>query len=633
MIALITGEAHRSFRIVPLLERADGSPVAAQIVQGTAFRVVVRVENSFAVGGGASVSGTATFGSESPVTLSLTYNSERKVYVSSDLLDSENRLGPVKFAFEVVRTVAPYPGLSLKSSLERSVGYGINVQSSAKLDVTGRDIAEGETVSIGTEFKFDVSLYRSDRKRFTSGDFQITLVVRDSSRVVLHKESISGKSANEIIFSYTLSKSNLPPPRILFVFEVASQGITHTVHEVSYLLGSQAVAANIKLFKQDIKIGQTEVITIQPSVLLQSGSVQPIDFDESRKFFLDLRSKVGGAVVRSIPAVVAKDTATFTVLLSPVLESLGRHFVSFRYQAADGTSVDLKNYDSNLGEVVDTAASFTVNAKLVLSDVSSQPQAGDFFYGNEVSFIFKVKDSVSGKYLTRGDSSEESNVFLLLQHTQGGSPAFTSATVPATYTDDSFIINWKITPNAVRGPGILVLSARGADGKDIPLSDAEGKEYRLNINVGGDIDVKKNTYSTNNPDTAQTAIVATFSLSCRGNPLDNAELVANLRVGSKEVARNLHVSSSSDGLYEVSWTGPHKSAPGGHYTLDVFRETDKARVVESKGAITLEPLFSVELDHEGIGSSEFPIAPEIIIVVLLGIGTVFASLSLQKVLA
>lgn len=86
----------------------------------------------------------------------------------------------------------------MTASIERSIGFGINVQSSAKLDVTGRDIAEGEVVSTGTEFSFDVSLYRSDRKRFTSGDFDVSLVVLDSSRTQLHRESVSGKTATAV---------------------------------------------------------------------------------------------------------------------------------------------------------------------------------------------------------------------------------------------------------------------------------------------------------------------------------------------------------------------------------------------------------------------------------------------------
>lgn len=86
----------------------------------------------------------------------------------------------------------------MTATIDRSIGFGINVQPSAKLDVTGRDIAEGEVVATGTEFSFEVSLYRSDRKRFTSGDFDVSLVVLDSSRAPLHRETISGKTATAV---------------------------------------------------------------------------------------------------------------------------------------------------------------------------------------------------------------------------------------------------------------------------------------------------------------------------------------------------------------------------------------------------------------------------------------------------
>jgi hypothetical protein len=124
--------------------------------------------------------------------------------------------------------------------------------------------------------------------------------------------------------------------------------------------------------------------------------------------------------------------------------------------------------------------------------------------------------------------------------------------------------------------------------------------------------------------------MATFSLSCKGLPLDNAELVASLRRGSVPVANELLVSSASNGNYEVSWTGRHKAAPDGHYVLDVYRKTDQKRVAESKGQVTLEPLFSVELDHNGIVKNEFIISPEILLIALLAGATILSYLAFLK---
>jgi hypothetical protein len=85
---------------------------------------------------------------------------------------------------------------------------------------------------------------------------------------------------------------------------------------------------------------------------------------------------------------------------------------------------------------------------------------------------------------------EDNNVFLSLRHSQSGSEEFTSASVPATFANDVFSINWKITPNAVRGKGSLVLTA--GPGQDYPIYDEEGKHpVRLDVNIGGDIDIVK----------------------------------------------------------------------------------------------------------------------------------------------
>lgn len=145
---------------------------------------------------------------------------------------------------------------------------------------------------------------------------------------------------------------------------------------------------------------------------------------------------------------------------------------------------------------------------------------------------------------------------------------------------------------------------------------------RLNVNIGGDIEVQKSTYSTNNPDTHQTLFAANFSLTSKGNSLDDALLVANVRHGATVVARNLGVSNHA-GSYEVSWTGPHKLAPGGHYTWDVYRQVDADRP-------RVEPLFSIEFDHEGVATTDFGVAPELLLVGALGVAFFFVSQTLSK---
>jgi hypothetical protein len=423
----------------------------------------------------------------------------------------------------------------------------------------------------------------------------------------------------------------LPPPRILFDFEVSSNGVVHTFHETSYALSTIAVATDIKIGNKNVHIGQIESISFTPAAFPDKLKVQPFDYNESRQFLLDLRSSVNGPVSRSIKGVTSKTGVSFSVDLPASLESVGTHFLSFRFLASDGLSVELKPHDAVHGDLIENPASlnFTVAAKLAVAD-ATLPSAGDFFYGNEVAFDFKLKDLVSGKLLSRA-AGDENNVFLSLRHSQDGSNEFTSATVPATFASDVFSIRWKITPNAVRGKGSLVLSA----GQDLPVYDAEGnRALRLDVNVGGDIDIVKKVYTTDNPDTSKTVIMVTFSLTCRGQALDNAELFANLRRGNTIVARDLSVSSAVNGQYEVSYAGPHKAVTEGRYVFDVYRVTDRTRVQDSKGAIKLEPLLSVDIDHEGVATgSDLVVDPGLIVVAALFVATIFVVLTQQKLVS
>jgi hypothetical protein len=48
VITLLTGQVKKQYNISPLLERADGSPLPSQFVQGSSFRTVVRVDSGYA---------------------------------------------------------------------------------------------------------------------------------------------------------------------------------------------------------------------------------------------------------------------------------------------------------------------------------------------------------------------------------------------------------------------------------------------------------------------------------------------------------------------------------------------------------------------------------------------------------
>lgn len=194
----------------------------------------------------------------------------------------------------------------------------------------------------------------------------------------------------QLTFSYTLSRANLPPGKLSFRFEVRPAGnaaaAAHTVHELSYQLSTHAAATQLT-YPREANLGQTVTITTVPAAFPDQRTVQPFDVSggaaEKRKFFLDVRSRQG-AVVNTIAGVAgAGGKYTFALKLDAVLESLGTHVLSFRYQSADGRDFALQPYDSQHNEVIEpaTRVNVTVATKLTLSDVVSIPSAGDFSYG------------------------------------------------------------------------------------------------------------------------------------------------------------------------------------------------------------------------------------------------------------
>lgn len=98
------------------------------------------------------------------------------------------------------------------------------------------------------------------------------------------------------------------------------------------------------------------------------------------------------------------------------------------------------------------------------------------------------------------------------------------------------------------------------------------------------------------------------------------------------IARDLQVSSSENGQYEVSFSGLHKTLSEGRYVFDIFRVSDTARVKDSKGAIKLEPLLSVDIDHQGVATGDLGVDPGFIVVAILAVATIFVVLSQQRLI-
>lgn len=195
------------------------------------------------------------------------------------------------------------------------------------------------------------------------------------------------------------------------------------------------------------------------------------DVADKRKFVLDIKSPQG-VLLKTVDSTSTKGSSkyTFETTVEPLLESIGTHYLTFRYVPAVGAEVHLQNYDSSIGELYEdiNVLNFTVKADLSL-EAKEQPKAGSLFYGGNVVYKFNIKDATSGQYVYSGDKAK---VYLDLTHDEAGR-AYTSvhhaAAVQGEGKDKTFHLNWLINPNAVKGAGSLKLSVVDADGTTVAL--------------------------------------------------------------------------------------------------------------------------------------------------------------------
>jgi len=376
-----------------------------------------------------------------------------------------------------------------------------------------------------------------------------------------------------------------------------------------------------------------------PHVLSAEGA-------EQRHFIMDVKT-VQGTLIRSVSSAASKGSSkyTFETSVESVFESIGTNVITFRYVPAVGEEVPLQNYDSNIGELYEDihVLNYTVKADLSLADITESPKAGSLFYGGNVGYKFRVKDSVSGQHVYFGEKAL-ANIYLDLQHEDGGN-RYTSAHHPATVKgegkDKAFSIDWIVNPNVVKGAGSLSLSIVDADGVTIPLKDAKS----IKVDIGGDIEVEPHTYTTTLTSARHTAIVAEFGLSTKNKTLKDAELSASLvRASDGAVVASLPVAHHN-GRYTVSWTATHKQVPSGQYSLLFYRNIDRTRAQEKREQrekrerkerqlrgddthtttstttadeeASLKPLFVIDIDYSAPKFTKLPLRAEFLAVVAL----------------
>lgn len=198
-------------------------------------------------------------------------------------------------------------------------------------------------------------------------------------------------------------------------------------------------------FKRVIRIGETARISIEPASFLDLRNPLPYPNKDvngkpaaaQRNFVMDVHSR-RGALIRTVAGKAQpSETASryvFEVPITPTLDAIGLNIVSFRYVSASGHSVALAGYDSSFGELIEDSAllNYTVSTQLLIADIREQPETNTFAYGQTVVYRFRVKDALSGHYISQGET-EQSNIYLSLKHADEarGRP-FVSANEPAT---------------------------------------------------------------------------------------------------------------------------------------------------------------------------------------------------------
>jgi len=151
--------------------------------------------------------------------------------------------------------------------------------------------------------------------------------------------------------------------------------------------------------------------------------------------------------------------------------------------------------------------------------------------------------------------------------------------------------------------------------------------YRVNVEIGGKIDVSDNTFSSQ-VDEDETAFVAEVALTCAGKQLNGADLKATVkRPGKDGVIRvaSLPVTySAENGLYQVSWTIKNDVAVTSTYSVEFYRQVDRRHVYQQYPNLTEEeiearvtPLFTVQLSHTQQTKSSLPIKTEFIVLTIL----------------
>ena len=188
--------------------------------------------------------------------------------------------------------------------------------------------------------------------------------------------------------------------------------------------------------------------------------------------------------------------------------------------------------------------------------------------------------------------------------------------------------------------------------KQTPILPPPQKKNQYNVDVGGEITVTHEVYTTPNDDSVDSVFVVEASLFSKGKRLHGADLSCEV-VGPSGSFPAVVASTSDEATYLVSFKASHENLPSGSYNLQFFREVDvvaaqqaadfeakaaaKAAALGQKAsaasAVDVSPLFEITVDHAGAENTNSLIASQY--VAIIGFVALFgyASVTLGKISA
>eukprot|EP01130_Rhizamoeba_saxonica_P001264 TRINITY_DN11146_c0_g1_i1.p1 TRINITY_DN11146_c0_g1~~TRINITY_DN11146_c0_g1_i1.p1 ORF type:complete len:920 (+),score=250.49 TRINITY_DN11146_c0_g1_i1:63-2822(+) len=599
----------------------------SHLIQGSTFRPLLEVRTTAGLfHSGLDVEIVITNSDGEKTVHELTYTSDRRLYETTQTFAAE-KLGQLKVDFNIKWKVAEIKEeLLLSLSEEKSIGYKLFIGANAQLG--GEEIPVGGEIAFGTEFAFDLKIATVENPEILSGDFSVKFVVKDSAGVSIHSEELDCSTNNDkISFSHVLENVNLPAGFVSFEFSVGKAGFYHSVDSVHYIIKLQMVASEITFNSEDneYSIGDKILVSMVPASFVDNNIEHFTGGDYKRKFQLVVHANENQVLynIRGAPKNSGDEVSyEFEIPVHANFASIGNNRISFVYVTEAGHTVLLDNYDSDADDLYDSALSYSVKANLIVTNEENSISSGSLDYGNNVKFSFKVKDILSGEYISPGP--EGTTAYLSLNQEIEGT-SFVSASHPAEIVYDKFVIDWIVSPNAVKGAGVIELIARSANGSPLSLiREDTNEQWSVDVVIGGKIDISGPTTYSGQITDEESIFFVDFELSCQGVKLDGANIVAIVKKADEaDMTLSAPVAHGpTHGAYSVSWTLNKPEA--GDYVVELYRQVDLLGEKE-----TSDVFHSLTINYQPSVEKSLPIRTEFFVIVVL-VGA-FGFLSYKKI--